>query len=810
MSLPFYQSSNAVRIAQMHKHVRAVLTAVLALGLSFSAGWAAAPSLYTFPTIHADKTGQKLQKSMIWTGEVQNPTGVTVGFRKSFNLPQKPGKATLSIFADARYILWVNGVYVDRGPSRFQPNGPQYDVVDVAKHLRQGRNTLALLVVGNLSGGKVIRHEPGLTALLEADGIEVASTDTSWKWTDSTRYRKVAASWPNLGEKLVDARVEDGDWTQPDYDDSAWKSAAIIKGDAWGPLTRTMIPTLAETPLNVMFANSAKLPVVLQPGQKLSCGAGRIVQAYLVVEMEAEAGTELLIEPYGVAYIARAGKQTYLTIDTKGITSAAVTVKSGSATITQFQLIERLYPYTRVGSFHSNDEFLNRLWEMCARSCEVLSEDSYVDCADRERVEWMDCTPPGFDITRTVMTGPGPNGKPVYSDPRLLGQIVRRTALTLQPDGWVKAHTCSDRYDIHAKMEDRACEWVTGTRIYFEASNDLATVREIWPAIVTQMEFFLKARTPRGLVRARDWVVWGNPLGYVVGETTTLNVFVQKALVDAAFLGDKLGDKTNSEKFARAAADLAQAINTVLWDEQDGAYYSGYFSDADAKGGSGKGKLNLPLTNGLTPTTPHANIFALDRGVVPAERRKRVIAKMLEQQSGKLDANVMIYYYAMKQLYGLDQPEHDQRVLTVMREGWQRMVASPLQCSWESFAGWSRAHIYGMYPGYFLSSYVLGVRWQDGVPLNRKLLIQPHLGDLTTAEGTVVTEAGPVLVAWKRNAEGAMEFKLKVPEGVNAVLSLPVGAKKKVTLNAKQAIGRMVGNRLQIDLLAGNYTGITE
>ncbi len=78
---------------------------------------------------------------------------------------------------------------------------------------------------------------------------------------------------------------------------------------------------------------------------------------------------------------------------------------------------------------------------------------------------------------------------------------MRRTALTLQPDGWVKAHTCSDRYDIHAKMEDRACEWVAGIRRYYEATGDTALLREIWPAVTAQMEYFLERRTPRGLVR---------------------------------------------------------------------------------------------------------------------------------------------------------------------------------------------------------------------------------------------------------------------------------------------------------------------
>ena len=107
---------------------------------------------------------------------------------------------------------------------------------------------------------------------------------------------------------------------------------------------------------------------------------------------------------------------------------------------------------------------------MCARSVQVMSEDSYVDCADRERTEWMDNDPPGFDITRTAFAGPGADGRPVYADPRLLEEMLRRTALTQQPDGWVKAHTCSDRFDIHAYMEDRSCDWVQGARRYYEST----------------------------------------------------------------------------------------------------------------------------------------------------------------------------------------------------------------------------------------------------------------------------------------------------------------------------------------------------
>ena len=475
----------------------------------------AGPELVSFSTIKPDPVGKRLGASMIWNHPgTEKVTGATVAFRKKISLAKTPAHAALHLFADARYILWVNGQYVDRGPARFQPNGPEYDSVDLSAKLKAGDNVIALLVAGNLSGGKVMRHAPGLTALLETDGKEAARTDASWKWSTKTRYRKVTATWADLGDAEIDARVEDGDWTLPDYVDAAWQPSVSISSEGWGSLTARRIPMLREAPVPCTFAGDAKLPVTLQAGQKLKFDAGRIVQAYPLVELTAEAGTELTLEPFKVKYIARDGAQSHFTIDTCGVMKGSITVGKGSATITGFKLIERLYPFDRLGSFKSNDALLNRLWEVCARSCEVLSEDAYVDCADRERVEWMDCDPPAFDVTRTAMAGPaGSDGKPVFSDPRLLREMVRRTALTLQPDGWVKAHTCSDRYDIHAKMEDRTCDWVAGIRTYYQATGDAECVREIWPAVVAQMDYFLKRRGDRGLVSARDWVVWGNPLG---------------------------------------------------------------------------------------------------------------------------------------------------------------------------------------------------------------------------------------------------------------------------------------------------------
>jgi hypothetical protein len=159
----------------------------------------------------------------------------------------------------------------------------------------------------------------------------------------------------------------------------------------------------------------------------------------------------------------------------------------------------------------------------------------------------------------------------------------------------------------------------------------------------------------------------------------------------------------------------------------------------------------------------------LDQDIVTPEHKERVVKYLLAQPDP--NARIMFYYYYFKQLYAANQPVLDQRILDLMRQKWKAMADWPWQTTWEEFSGGSQAHCYGMFPGYFLSAYVLGVR-PDGPAANKHLLIDPRLGDLADAEGTVATEFGPVPVSWKMSSDH-LDFKFQVPDGVSATLRLP-------------------------------------
>jgi hypothetical protein len=756
-----------------------------------------------------DTVGLSLQQKLIWVPGDARPSSAFVAFRKRFSLSVTPAHASLYLFADVRYMLWINGQYLSRGPVRFNPRGPEYDTVEVRSCLHAGDNEIVVLVMAEQSNGKMMRHAPGLTARLdvaEAEGARtILTTDETWKWSDQTRYRDPHVNWGNEMD-VIDSTVEDGDWIQLKYNDEAWKNAKSIAGGQWGDLSACRIPPLRETTLDVKL-DDRELPVTLTAGQQVRFHLDRLVQAYTVLDFEADANSVILLPYAGISYKAKAGRQVYISSDTHGFKDGAIQVVSGRVTIHSCKVVERIYPFERMGSFHSSDPLLNKLWSVCVRSNQVMSEDAYVDCADRERTEWADNSPPDFDVTRVAMAGPGRNGSKVYADPRLLEELLRRTALTLQPDGWVKAHTCSDRFDIHAKMEDRACDWVEEARLYYESTGDTALIREIWPAISAQMHYFLARRSGRGLVIGREWVIWGNPIGYQTCEGAGLNAFVYKALVDAAFLGHAIGETQNAATFDGAAKDLASAFNRVLWDEEDGTYYSGYATDqADLPAGTNNRKLILAVHDHLIAPTVFPAVFALDQNIVPVERIPSVTKYLLSEPDPK--ARIMFYYFYFKQIYNQNQPDLDRQVLDMIREKFKKMAEWPWQTTWEEFSGGSKAHCYGMYPAYFLSAFVLGVRL-DGPVSGRSLLIDPRLGDLKSARGTVVTEFGPVPVSWRRSGD-RLDFEVTVPKGVKATLRLPSGggtARLVIDNQSVKTIGP-VSSTPSVQVKAGRHKGV--
>jgi hypothetical protein len=793
-----------------------------------------------------DQIGERLAGHYIWTPDIpmDAPGDLYAAFRKTFHLASRPRTGLLHIFAYSRYRLYINGKYVLRGPARFQNNGPQYDTIDVAHHLRPGANLIAVMVYRDTPTGRIMFHVPALTVMLageESDGkkFEVV-TDTSWMSAVEASYLQRRHCWGSIVE-AIDARLMPSDWMLPAFSDLTWAAATVIEADRsasptpaeqyFAPLMPRSIPLLHEReiprsrlrfevtePSNQVSHPGPSQPVDLSEGSSLEVSIGPVEQAYVLLTLDASEGAKLLAHYHAPenddgesSYIARAGVQTWMTGDTFAIERFVLNVVTGTVRVLDVRLIAVNYPFERVGRFESSDRELNALWDLSVSSLEVMSEDCYVDCADRERVEWMDNTPPAYQLTRVALAGPSATGHKAWSDPRLHRDMLRRTALTQQADGMIKAHTCSERWDIHAIMLDRACDWVDGVLHYYENTGDLSFAAEMFPFVQRLMNWFLSHRTSLGLVQGDpyyEWVVWGNPMGYQKGEGTCLNAFVYRSLVAAAALATHLGRATDATALTSAANELQTAMNSHLWDATAESYFSGIFAagvEPIPSTMNGPFHLHLDEQRRAEPTV-WAALFALDRGVVPANRRAAVM-QYLQANLGQLRPNdVMVYYYLADLLFNEQQPNLALQALNVIRTAWKSMAESRWQTTWENLNAGSRVHIYGAAAAILLSSQVLGVQC-DAAALTHRIVVRPHLADLKYASGIVCTELGPVAVAWKRNG-AVLEFSVTIPTGAEATIWLPCAATDgAVHINGRTAHATVADGWCSLDVKQGHYEG---
>ncbi|MBX3735556.1 MAG: family 78 glycoside hydrolase catalytic domain [Candidatus Didemnitutus sp.] len=179
------------------------------------------------PSDAAVTAGAQWNAPWIWTPEPVWAANAFVRFRRELDL-ESPAGVRIELTADARYWLWVNGVFVGAGPARGWPEHWSYDRHELTPHLRRGRNTIAVLVNHWRSGNfQYLAAPPGFTArVLGSDDALLDVTGPHWKTaravTESGHTPRISVQ---LGfEEHHDARAEDG-WRSTGFSAAHWRRA---------------------------------------------------------------------------------------------------------------------------------------------------------------------------------------------------------------------------------------------------------------------------------------------------------------------------------------------------------------------------------------------------------------------------------------------------------------------------------------------------------------------------------------------------------------------------------------------------------
>lgn len=149
-------------------------------------------------------------------------------FRRSFDLP-----AERSI-RRGEFYLGTNGSFgcaVNGNPQGAGSGYREATVVDIAPHLKAGKNTIALWVE---TDGESPRRDPSLTGRIEIHFESgppiILATDVAWK----------------------SSATETADWLQPDADESAWQSAKVLGPAGMEPWGKTLLPASRELPARLL------------------------------------------------------------------------------------------------------------------------------------------------------------------------------------------------------------------------------------------------------------------------------------------------------------------------------------------------------------------------------------------------------------------------------------------------------------------------------------------------------------------------------------------------------------------------------
>ncbi|MEH6953710.1 family 78 glycoside hydrolase catalytic domain [Neobacillus drentensis] len=251
----------------------------------------------------------------IWDRSGEHPRNQWTCFRRTFSVNSEYESARLSISADTKYFVYLNGEQIGSGPVRGWTSEWYYDQYELYG-LKKGVNVIAVLV--NHYGMGTMHYIEGRGGLLAQidfynNGQVMSRLLSNEKWKTATHdgFVKESVKMSNClsWAEIYNANRFARDWEQLSFDDSEWDNAEIIGPygiSPWMDLNPRDIPHLTNEPIFPHSVKSLKAvrPVAQHysidlkptyfPGE-MDCNSGKLMQGYLVTELHSKEDTEGVI-----------------------------------------------------------------------------------------------------------------------------------------------------------------------------------------------------------------------------------------------------------------------------------------------------------------------------------------------------------------------------------------------------------------------------------------------------------------------------------------------------------------------------------
>jgi alpha-L-rhamnosidase len=728
-------------------------------------------------------------------------------FRTRVTLDSFPATpALLTIAADSRYRLMVNGEPVAAGPAK--PSGRTWfaDTVDIAPSLVVGENIIAVDVVSYSTSalGNASVQRSGLPGMLIRG--TVAGTDLSqpaaWKCR-AVQGREFLQGRNTLFlgiQESVDAVASEHDWLHHKFDDSHWHIPAVDHQEPFStiprpPLAPRPIPHLTLEPVPINGVAKSTEPGIewsrLTAGEAIEIpahtdvsvdlDAGYLMTAFLSVAVESGRGAQLELtaaecyelEPIEIPWLRRKADRTdhvngdlygdpdnYLiagtgTQDAPEVYSPfwfrtfryvrlRITTGDSPVRLQSMNLTRTHYPLDITGSFTSSSNVHRTLWDVSVRTLLNCMHETFEDCPFYEQLQYA------MDTRSQALFS-----LHLSADDRLVRRAIEDFAASGDPTGLTESRSPSVEPQF---IPGFSLYWIRMIADHVNHVGDRSFTERYVGRIDAVLSYFADRLSPDGFVISAeddgpvwnfvDWTeAWrerrGVPdLGPRRANTIATFMYIA-ALRSAATIAEFCCRNGLSEEYLSRAETLTTVISSgAAWDHQ-----ARYFRDTDTG----------------YPQSVHAQLWAVLSGVVQGTKA----ADLLERAAADAGLAPCSYAAALDLFDALRIAGVDDRIDW---KPWEDMLAMNLT-TWaeDTVSLRSDCHAWGSVPLQHFPRYILGV--SPAAPGFTSAAIDPAPSELDWAEGAVPTPHGLITVQWKRTTGGGRRVTVSAPLGIGLKLA---------------------------------------
>lgn len=714
-------------------------------------------------------------------------------FRKSFELPSKPDSFIINVSADNRYKLYVNGELVSLGPAKGDVFNWNFETVDIAPYLKSGSNIMAALVWNAAEFRPVAIMSHGKTGLLvqgNTDKEKIVNTNGTWLCYKDCAFTpasvSVAGYYAAGSTDNMDGRLYPWGWEQAGFDDSSWVKAVGINAAApkgsqdypdWQLVPRS-IPQMERLPMrfsSVRKATGVSLPSSF-PASKAAFTVPAHTQAEILLDngvlttgytnLAYSGGKDAVISMgYAEALYADASTRDkanrsevdgktfigyYDTVTADGgegrvyeplwwrtwrYVKLTVKTENEPLTIDDLSAFSSMYPFTLASSFEADGHpEYQQMIEMGWRTARLCAHETYMDCPYYEQLQYF-----GDARIQAMVTMYNTN------DAWMVKHLIEQGRQSICPDGITQS-----RYPglIHQYIPTFSLFWISTIHDYWMMRGDEEYCRTLIPAMRGILSWFQGYLGSDMCLRNLPYWIFGDwcgPSGGVFpkgkdGRSAFIDQVLIMALQDAAEMEHSFGEEYMSEKYASLEAKMRSAFKNNYWDA----------------------KKNIFADNGdFSSYSQHVNVLSILTETVTGKEASDLFLRTLENKD-ILQCTIYFRYYlqqAMK-LSGNGNMLLDnlQLLENQMAVGLTTVAEMPEPSR-------SDCHAWGASMNIEFFRTVLGI--DSAAPGFKMVSIEPYLGKLTKAKGTMPHPKGEISVSYELGEKGKIKAEISLPEGVS-------------------------------------------